>query len=69
MVMIRATFWGFALFGLITLTIPTAVHYWLLMILGTLSLIALCVLSVLIFFDYLEVRHWRQRGVDEENPY
>ena len=54
MVLIRAIFWGMFVWGLITLTLPTAVMYYLLMTLGTFALIGLCIGLVAWLFDWLE---------------
>ena len=58
--MIRSVFWGLALWGLLTMILPVWIHYYLLLGLGTLAFIGLCILGVMFFFDYLEVRYYRK---------
>lgn len=50
----RSIFWGLALWGLVSLVLPSSVLYFLLMTLGTLSLIGVCIGLAALLFDWLE---------------
>ena len=52
--MMRAIFWGLALWGLISLVLPTTFLYFLLMTLGTLALIGVCIGLTAALFEWLE---------------
>ena len=54
---IRDVFWGLALWGLLSLILPSQVLYYAYMILGILTAIAVCTFAVIIFFDWLRVRY------------
>ena len=54
---IRDLFFGLALWGVVTLMLPTAALYWVYMGLGVLTSVGLCTVLMIIFFDWLRVRY------------
>lgn len=54
MILLRGIFWGLFLWGTLCLLLPDLVMYWVLMCLGTLALIAVCVVGALFGLDWVE---------------
>ena len=52
--MMRSVFWGLALWGLVSLVLPTAVLHFILLTLGTFALIGVCIGLMAALFEWLE---------------
>jgi len=65
MVIIGYVFWGLVLWGVLTLILPGAVYYWVIMLLGVLMFIALCIVTVMFLSDWWQEkkaeRFWNER--------
>ena len=65
MVIIGYVLWGLVLWGVLTLILPGAVYYWVIMLLGVLTFIALCIVAAAAIIDWLQEkkaeRFWNER--------